>query len=617
MNPPVAQRPSILWRLLKGSWDTLNFGRRLIFNLLFLLILLLLFAAAAERAPPLQLDTTLILAPEAMVVEQYSTDAVERSFNRISGDGIPEVQLRDLLRAIDGAASDARINRILLRPDSFYGIGFASQRELAQALARFRAAGKEVIAYAEYLEQRQYFLAAAADEVLLHPEGLIWLEGLARYSNYYREAIEDKLGARVHVFRAGEYKSFGEPYVRDSASAEALEADRVWLNDLWQRYLGDIAQARGLDAAELQAAIDHAGERLQAAGGDPAGWARELGLVDELVSEDVVEARLIERGSADDGQLRQIDLTGYLNAIGDGGLAAAAPATLAVVVAEGEILDGEQPPGTVGGRSTAQLIREAREDEAVKAVVLRVNSPGGSAFASEQIRRELQLTREAGKPVLVSMGDVAASGGFWIAQAADQVFADPSTITGSIGVVGMFFSMPDTLAKLGIRTDGVATTAIAGGFDPRRPFNPQIGSMIQAMIDKHYGDFIRLTAEARQREPAEIDAVARGRVWSGQQALDHGLIDTLGGLHDTLAAAAARADLGERYQLRYIEAEPGPWERFFADLGSARQLTLWARAAGLDAVLLDPAQRRELAWLRWLRSDGQTPRSLVHCFCRL
>lgn len=621
MNVP-AKQPFFLWRLVRGLWDTLNFGRRLILNLLFLLLIALFIAAIVSGPDALEKDTVLVLAPEGLLVEQFSADPVERALNRLTGDGIPEVQLRDLLRGIDAAAADERISHVLLRPDALAGAGFASLREVAAALQRLRASGKQVVAYAEWMEQRQYYLAAQADRIVMHPEGMLLLEGLASYRSYFREAIEDKLDAQVHLFRAGQYKSYGEPYIRDGASEAAREADRAFLGDLWTRYLDEVAAARELDAGALQTLIDGMPAALQAAGGDFALLAEQNRLIDARLTEDAVEQELIAAGAAeDDDGLRQIGFDAYLAQIQREQFALDVRPQVAIVVAEGEVVDGEQPPGTIGGRSTAELLRRARDDDEVKAVVVRVDSPGGSAFASEQVRRELDLIREAGKPVVVSMGDLAASGGYWIAMGGDHVIADPSTITGSIGVFVMFVTFPDTLAKLGVRVDGVGTTAIAGALDPRRPLPSEIGSMFQSSVDKIYRDFIQLTATARNKPVDEVDAVAGGRVWTGAQALQHGLVDRLGSLQDAIDEAAKRASLAkDSYQVRYVEVEPTPWQQFVNDFGRDARLLSTAQSLGLLPLLADRHTREELRpWLRWLRpQEGAPPfRAAAHCFCEL
>ncbi|MBD8527745.1 signal peptide peptidase SppA [Pseudomarimonas arenosa] len=610
-----------LWRWMRGLWDALNFTRRLIFNLVFLFILVLLIAAMFGDTPVLEENTTLVLAPQGFLVEQFSTDPMQRALGKLTGDGKLEVQVRDLRRAIDAAAKDQRINRLLIRPEGLLGGGFASLREVAEALQRFRAAGKQVVVFADFMEQRQYYLAAQADEIYLNPEGAVLLEGLARYRTYFREAIEDKLGANVHLFRVGEFKSYGEPYTRDSPSPEALQADLYWMGDVWQRYLSEVAESRKLDSADLQAGIDQLDQRLAAVNGDFAALALEARLVDKLLHENEVEALLIERGTADEGDLRAVGMEQYLNFLKLEQFPFDTRPQIAVVVAEGEILDGEQPPGTIGGRSTSDLIARARENDEVKAIVLRVNSPGGSAFASEQIRHQLALAREAGKPVVVSMGDVAASGGYWVSMASDQVIADPSTITGSIGVVGLFFTVPDTLAKLGLHVDGAGTTELAGALDPRRPLKPMVGNIIQSSIENTYRDFIQKAANARELEFDAVDEVARGRVWTGAQALERGLIDRLGNFQDAIDHAAELAKLEQdKYQLSYIEGELTPFQQFLSEMGQQSRAAAWLQGSGMLSLLADQGSAADLKpMLRWLQQEqGKGPvRAVAHCFCGL
>src|SRR5690606_30924756 len=490
MNEPRRRGP--IARFFKGLWDAMNFTRRLVFNLLFfgLLVVILALMSAGETVRPLLDGTTLVIAPEGRLVEQYSTDPATRALARIMGDDkAREVQLRDLLRAIDAAKDDKRIGQVLLRTDRMAFSGYASLREVADALSELRAAGKQVIAFGETFDQNQYLLAAQADEVYLDPMGGLLLEGLGRYRLYYREGLQDKLGVDVHLFKVGEYKSAAEPYVLDAASPEALEADLFWMNDIWQRYLGDVAGARKLDPAQLADAIDTLPAGIEAAGGDLAKYALSQGLVDGLMTEEEVDGLLAERGVEDpdaEHGFRAVSLQGYLKHIDRGIAAVDERPQVAVVVAEGAIAGGEQPPGTVGGESTSALLHQARDDASVKAVVLRVNSPGGEVFASEQIRREVVALQAAGKPVVVSMGDLAASGGYWISMDADRIYADPSTITGSIGIFGLIPTIPRTLEKIGVRTDGVGTTRFAGAFDPTRPLQPEVGTVIQSVIDKGY-----------------------------------------------------------------------------------------------------------------------------------
>jgi len=630
MNVAVDQprRRGPIARFFRGLWDAMNFTRRLVFNLLFFGLLLLILAAigAGERVKPLLDRTTLVLAPEGKLVEQYSSDPLSRSLAKAFGDDRnAEVQLRDLLRAIDSARTDKQVERVLLRVDRMQFSGYASIREVAAALAKLRASGKQLVAFGESFDQAQYLLAAQADEIYLDPMGGVLLEGLGRYRLYYREGLQDKLGVDVHLFKVGEYKSAAEPFVLDAASPEAKQADLYWMNDVWQRYLADVARVRKLTPALLAARIDTLPEDLEAAGGDLGRYALQQKLVDGLKTREQVEELLAERGVKDEdaeGGFRQVSLDGYLKQV-DHAIGAADPRPqVAVVVAEGEITGGEQPPGTVGGESTAALLRDARDDDHVKALVLRVDSPGGEVFASEQIRREIVALKAAGKPVVVSMGDLAASGGYWISMNADRIYADPSTITGSIGIFGLIPTIPRTLDKIGVHSDGVGTTRFAGAFDLTRPLDPAVGQVIQSVIDKGYRDFTGKVAQARNRSVAQIDAVGRGRVWSGAQARERGLVDAFGGLDSAIVDVATRAKLGKRddYRVRYIEKAATPFERFFTEFAQSRLGAAWLRESSLMQGLLVRAVPQVQGDLRFLESAlkpgrGAPVKSLAYCFC--
>ncbi|MDP1696542.1 MAG: signal peptide peptidase SppA [Xanthomonadaceae bacterium] len=611
----------LLVRLAGGVWRTIDFSRRFVFNMLFLLIMLFILAAIFAPKAVLHKRTALVIAPNGDLVEQYRSDPGSRALAKLLGEEQPEVQLRDLLKAIKAATTDKRIERIVLRADTLGGAGMASLREVADALRTFRAAGKEIIAYGDSYDQRQYLLAAQANEVYLHPGGSILLEGLARFQPYFREGLQDKLGVEVHLFRVGEYKSAAEPFILDGPSPEAQTADLYWMNDVWQRYLADISAARGIEPSAIADGIEQLPQRLAAQHGDLGKLALSEHLVDGLMTQDQVRDLLIERGVADEdsNSFRQIDLESYLGFVNGENLHIGRQDTIAVVVAQGEITDGEQAPGTVGGVSTAALIREAREDEDVKALLLRVDSPGGGVFPSEQIRREVELTRAAGIPVVVSMGDVAASGGYWIAMNADVIFADPSTITGSIGIFGLWMSTPNTLAKIGVRTGGVGTTRFAGAFDPTRPFDPAVGEIIQSVIDAGYAEFTGKVAAAREQSVSAIDQIARGRVWSGAQAKERGLVDELGGLRDALARAAELAKLDtDSYRVHYIEAQMSPFEQFMSNMGANAAARTLLRESGMAKVLLGPQSAQIEQRLQWLGNARSRPvQALAHCFCGL
>ena len=617
--PPVPAQRSWFVRFFGGLYRFIDGSRRFVMNVIFVLIVIWILGAFFTSLPPIKENTALVLAPKGAIVEQYSGSPADRAQAQLLGEEIREVQLRDIVRALEAAAKDPNIARVVLVADEIDSAGLSTLREVGAALQAFRASGKEIVAYADALDQRGYFLSAFADQVYLNPEGGILFEGLSRYRTYYRGAFE-KLGIEPHLYRVGEYKSAGEPYVRTDQSAEAREADQFWMGDLWQQYLATIAERRKLDAATLQANIEGYVETIKAAGGDLAAMAKLQGLVDDLKTRDEVRAMLIERGALDEDKhtFRQISLDSYLTHI-DATTLPGAPAPIAVVVAEGEIVGGDQPPGLVGGDSTARLLRMAREDDDVRAVVLRVDSPGGEVFASEVIRREVELTQQAGKPVVVSMGDLAASGGYWISMNADEIIASPSTITGSIGIYGLWFSAPEGWGKLGLNTDGVGTNWISGAVNPTRPYDPRLGEIIQTVINRGYEQFIGNVAKARDKDSAEVDRIGRGRVWSGTQALERGLVDRLGTLQDAIAAAAERADLGEDRRVRYVEPELSSFERLLAGM-SGSALARWVQAADwrTPSAWLPREQARELARAQRIVQDVVGRKSVTlyaHCEC--
>lgn len=612
------RKPGPVRRFFGAIWDAINFFRRLVLNAIFLFLLLIFVIAVSARAPVIEPRTALVLDLDGELVEQHHTDAGSRALERMLGNRSNEIQLRDVLDVIRRAGSDPNIERIVLMADGLHGAGLGSLTEIGAALERFRSGGKEVIAISDGMTQMPYFLASHADQILLHPDGAVLLNGFASYRGYYKDLL-DKLAVQVHLFRVGEFKSAAEPYFLNGASSEAREADRFWLDGLWQTWLADVGSRRKLEPKAIQNGIEILPEAIDDANGDLAKVALTAHLVDQLATRDQAREVLIAKGVPDKDKhsFRQVHWRDYQSMLRSSTLPDLR-ASVAIVVAEGEIIGGEQNPGRVGGESTAALLREAREDDNVKAVVLRVNSPGGEAFASEQIRREVELIKQAGKPVIASMGDVAASGGYWISMDADEIFAQPATITGSIGIYGLFVTIPETLAKIGVYTDGVGTTPLAGALDPRRPLDPSVAKVIQSVIDKGYRDFIGRVAAARGKSAQEIDAVARGRVWTGRQALERGLIDKLGGLDAAIAAAAERAKLGGDWQTRYIEKAPGVLEQFLMNMSDTASAKALARIELLrpEARLLDDADlQRPLRLLRNVQNGK--PNVFAYCFCEV
>ncbi|HJP98967.1 MAG TPA: signal peptide peptidase SppA, partial [Rhodanobacteraceae bacterium] len=506
----------------------INIARLVIINVVFFGILFLVLGVMFRGAPKVGPDTVLLLKPEGQLVEQFSIDPLARAAARASGQPVGQVRVRDLVAAINHAAHDPRITRILIDPSNMQFGGMGALEEVGAALDRFRTAGKSVIAWGTQFGQMQYLLAAHANEVLLDPAGSISITGLSDYRSYYKGLL-DKLGISAHLFRVGEFKSAAEPFILDQPSPASLEADKYWMGGLWNTWLDEVGKLRHIEPATLGGQIDSLPTEIPAANGDVAQLALKLHWVDGLATREDVVRMMQKEGvaTANGTAFRAVDLDHYLPQTVDLGIG---KPQVAVIVAEGDIVPGKQPSGRIGGESTAALIRAARADGNVRAIVLRVDSPGGEAFAAEQIRREVVLAEKAGKPVVVSMGDLAASGGYWISMNANRIFAEPDTITGSIGIFGLYFTASEGLAKLGINTAGQGTTPLAGAMDPRRPLDPALGAMIQSTIDRGYRQFVGNVADARGKSYTDVDAIAQGRVWSGTQALQRGLVDELGGL---------------------------------------------------------------------------------------
>jgi protease-4 len=542
----------LLFHSLQLFWKGLDQARRATINILFLIVIVLLIGWWIEDdTPEVAKSTALVLAPYGDLVEELSGDTDEKAILALLGERQPETLMRSLLESIEMAKTDDRIQALVLDTERMGRAGLSKLQTLREAIESFQESGKKVIATADYYSQTQYYLASVADEVFLHPMGMVMLTGYGSYRNYYKEAL-DHLEVDWHVFRVGEYKSAVEPYLRSDMSPEAREARRRWLSILWQAYMQDVETGRALDSGSLDRYASSFADLLAEHDGDAAAVALAAGLVDRLAHRDEVRQRLIELvGEDEDGKsFSRISHGSYLRAVDKP--EKKSENKIAIVVAKGGIYDGSRAPGRVGGDSTARMIRQAREDEDVKALVLRVDSPGGSAFASEIIRREVELTREAGKPGVASMGSVAASGGYWISMSADEIWARPTTITGSIGIYAMFPTYPRTLAKLGVKNDGVGTGVFAGTLRPDRPLPEEAARAMELMIEQGYQEFIQNVAAGRNKTVEEVDQIARGRVWAGSDALELGLVDQLGEFDDAVAAAAVRADLGDDYRIEYL-----------------------------------------------------------------
>jgi protease-4 len=613
------RQPNFFLRLVRGLWGGINGIRKILHLLLLLFVFAIVIRALSSAAPELPRSAALVISPSGVLVEQLAGEPFDRAIDEMLGNGSPETLVKDVVDALEFAAGDDRITAVYLRTDGLAAARLPALKAVAEAIDAFRDSGKPVIAAGDFQGQPGYFLAVHADELYMNPNGVVFLQGYGRFRNFYAEAIE-KLSIDWNVFKVGTHKSYVEPYTRNSMSDEDRTSSAVWLNQLWEAYTTVVEKRRGLPAGSIQTYVDQLDVELAKDDGDFGAVALRLNLVDELLTTNEVREKMIAIAGRDDDNeatFKQVGYRDYLAARRALDKKPELDANVAVVVAVGSIVDGDAAPGTIGGESTARLLREARTDEAVKAVVLRVDSGGGSAFASDVILEEVRAIQAAGKPVIASMGGVAASGGYWISMAADQIYADPVTITGSIGILAMIPTFDRTLERIGIRTDGVGTTTLAGQMRPDRPLSDQVKRIVQSAIEDGYDDFVNNVAEYRDMTYEAVDAIAQGKVWSGRDALERGLVDQLGDLDAAIEAAAGLAELAEGdYGVRRIEPTLSAAEQFLLDLfGAGARAGLpvdaFAPRQGIVSKLTEIADR-ELAWLERFND----PRGMyADCFC--
>ncbi|EAO6805237.1 signal peptide peptidase SppA [Salmonella enterica] len=585
-----------LWRFIAGffkwTWRVLNFVREMVLNLFFIFLVLVGVGIWMQIGNGSNSEQTargaLLLDISGVIVDKPSTNhrlgALGRQLFGASSDRLQENSLFDIVNAIRQAKDDRNITGIILDLKNFTGADQPSMRYIGKALREFRDSGKPVFAVGENYSQGQYYLASFANKIWLSPQGQVDLHGFATNGLYYKTLL-DKLKVSTHVFRVGTYKSAVEPFIRDDMSPAAREADSRWIGELWQNYLHTVSANRQISPQQLfpgaQAIIDG----LTSVGGDTAKYALDHKLVDALASSADVEKALTKQfgWSKTENNYRAISYYDYsLKTPADTG------GTIAVIFANGAIMDGEETPGNVGGDTTASQIRDARLDPKVKAIVLRVNSPGGSVNASEVIRAELAAARAAGKPVVVSMGGMAASGGYWISTPANYIVASPSTLTGSIGIFGVINTVENSLSSIGVHSDGVSTSPLAD-ISMTKALSPEVQQMMQLSIEYGYKRFITLVADARKRTPEQIDKIAQGHVWTGEDAKANGLVDSLGDFDDAVAKAAELAKL-KQWHLDYYQDEPTVLDMVMDSMtGSVRAMLPETIQAMLPAPLVSAA----------------------------
>lgn len=568
------KKPGILRRFFGGIWRAISLVRHITFNLifaiLFIFIVVSIFSGDDKVEVPPSAALILNLSGD-LVEEKRYVDPLDQVLNESMGseEEEPEILLTDLLKTIQAAKTDERIKAIVLDLSSFGRGSLDKLTMVGAALQDFKAAGKKVMATGDYYGQNQYFLASYADSINLNPMGTVLLEGFGSYPMYYKSALE-KLKVTTHVFKVGTYKSAVEPFTRDTMSDEAKEANKAWLDELWASYKLQVAERRGFAVDNFDETILGLYQKLQAVNGDMTQYALDAKLVDSIKSREEFRQDMIALvGESEKHSFNQIQFKDYQAQVVPP-VQYDNPLTekVAVVVARGTIIDGSAKAGTIGGDTTAALLRRARFDEKVKAVVLRIDSGGGSAFASEVIGQEIKLLKAAGKPVIASMGAVAASGGYWIAAPANEIWASPTTITGSIGIFGLFHTLENAMPVLGLNIDGVGTSELAGlssGLPLFKGLTTDMSGIFQLLINKGYDDFISMVAENRNMSKEAVDKVAQGRVWTGTKALEFGLVDKLGTFDDAIAAAAEKAGL-KQYDIKVMEQELTPTEQLLRDM---------------------------------------------------
>ncbi len=559
------KKPLTTKNTLKLIWNFINFIRQLILNLVFFPLLFIgliavTIALSNDDSVTVNNGSALVLNLNGQIVDQkHYVDPIEAAIIESRGQAQQsEVLLSDVLYIINNAAQDKRIKSIVLDLSGLTGSGLSKLEAIGNALAEFKKSGKQIFAVGNYYNQQQYLLASYADKIYLNPEGSVAIEGFGIYRLFYKSALE-KLKVTTHVYRVGIFKSAVEPYIRDDMSPAAKEANQTLLGDLWQSYSKIVAANRNIKTDSLILTPEEYLKELDAAGGDDAQLMLKRKLVDELANSEQIRLAMIkEFGKAESGHsYNHVGFKDYLSLVkpkpnliyGD---------SVGIIVAKGTILNGTQRPGNIGGESTSKLLKQARFDPKIKAVVLRVDSPGGSAFASEQIRQQVLALKAAGKPVVVSMSSYAASGGYWISASADYIYATPTTLTGSIGIFGLINTFENAAKTLGVNTDGVATSQWSG-ISVTRGISPAIGKVIQRGIERGYHNFISLVANERNMSLKDVDKIAQGRVWTGKRAVKLGLVDEIGDMKDAVAKAAELAKLS-KYDTKLIKKELTPEE---------------------------------------------------------
>ncbi|NYU21290.1 signal peptide peptidase SppA [Vibrio parahaemolyticus] len=577
--------------IFKGLWKSITFIRLALANLIFLLMIAVFYFAftyTGEGRPVIEKESALVMNLSGPIVEQRRyVNPMDSVAGSLLGNEMPkENVLFDIVDTIRYAKDDAKVSGLVLALRDLPETNLTKLRYIAKALNEFKASGKPVYAVGDFYNQSQYYLASYADKVYMAPDGGVLIKGYSAYSMYYKTLLE-KLDVSTHVFRVGTYKSAIEPFIRDDMSDAAKESATRWVTQLWSAFVDDVTTNRNINAKVLNPTMEELLTEMKSVDGDLAQLAVKMGLVDELATrQDIRTLFAKEFGSDGKDSYNAISYYDYLATIRPD--YTLANHDIAVVVASGAIMDGQQPRGTVGGDTVASLLRQARNDEKVKAVVLRVDSPGGSAFASEVIRNEVEALKKAGKPVVVSMSSLAASGGYWISMSADKIVAQPTTLTGSIGIFSVITTFEKGFSKLGINTDGVGTSPFSGD-GITTGLSEGASQAFQLGIEHGYKRFISLVGSNRDMTVEEVDKVAQGRVWTGQDALSFGLVDQMGDFDDAVELAAKLANVTD-YGIYWVEEPLSPTELFLQEFMNQVKVSL-----GVDATSLLPKSLQPVA----------------------
>ncbi len=610
---------SFVGSLLRTVWRAIDSVRKVLHLLLLLLFFSLIMSAVPGNMPGVPDGSALVIRPFGFLVEEVAGDPFDRAQAEVLGQSVPQTLVADIVDALERAAEDDRIELVHLELSALAGGALSKLQRVAEAMQAFRETGKSIVASADFFAQPSYYLAAHADEVYANPNGLLFFQGYGAFRTYYRDAI-DKLRVDWNVFRVGTHKTYTEPFSRMNMSDEDRESLGRITDKLWQLYRDDVVAARGLEPGAIAEFTDELIGKLDANDGDMMAAALEHGLVDGLFSRVAVREYLISVTGEDrdkPGYPKSIDMYAYLDAVNALQGGEVREDYVAVVVASGEFQVGDMPPGTIGSESTPALLRKALNDESVKAVVLRIDSPGGATFTSEVIAAEILALQEAGKPVVASMASVAASAGYFIAAGADRILARPSTVTGSIGIIGMFPTYQRSLAALGVATDGVGSTVWAGQFRPDREMSEPARQLFQVVIERGYDDFVTHVADFRGMDKDAVDRIAQGQVWLGTEALELGLIDEFGDIDDAIEIAAELAELEpDSYGTRYIRQRLSATQQFVLDLLTiAKSVGIDPGAFGRSASPVERIAARVESLLAGLGRFNDPRGTYYHCFC--